>query len=1242
MNKLKKILIIFTSILIILYLLFMILVYAFGNLNSYIPQLQNTVKDMTGLDFKVKSARITPTPKVEVKLAVDNLELTYPNSKKIASIDNATIKVPILPIIFGDIKLSEIKVEKPQANFVLSKNGEIDLIKYLEPYLEKMQTEQNPEEKSNEIGLPKYFRISTKMPDVKITNYNINIFDEGINQEVSLKGDTLDLVKFDLSKGLKLITKGQLSTEKQIFSKYDLSVETFFPKAEEKKEQNSVEMAYIDPFKSMVKYNFYSDISADLKITESKNDGVNIKGIFDLKELNLKSGNTDTKGTYAKLKFNQNKIDVDSNLYLTKNQKAQINANLEYGKKTDIDLKVKSDKLDLVHFINIAQALFNTFGMDNELNSLNVSGYISPNFEVKSDMKTLLSSGHIYLKDGKISHKSFPANISDIQSDIDLANNKITIKDTKALVNGQPVNVQGTITQDANCDLKINSQNLSLPSLFEIFADKTMKNTYNISSGILDFDVKIKGKLDKIMPEATAKISSLNLTDKINHYSVSSPKLDLKITTDLKTYKGNLTFDTTKLYLSDLKLTTLIKNLKLNFDEKDLTINPFDIDIQNSIFKTQGTVSNYMSDMKFDISTSGNMSTTTLKTFIPKEFKSMISNSGSLPINANISGNMSEIGITAQVSANSTNYITPIHITQLKGKPTTLKADIKTKGNDLIINNITLDSGNTHFANVKGQILSYAGKNPIFKNLKINTPNSFSFSIPDMPNSLVTLTSDLTIGGTMNAPAIIGNINISQLNVPSFKLKGNNIAVNMTNSAIKASSNDIKIDNSDIQFNMNANNNFGKVFTINNLTVNSNNFDLGKVLEVLASMPQNSNAPGTDFPLLIKSGHGNIKNFKLDAIAAQNSSADFDMSDNTLNLKNLKATAYKGNIEGDLSYNLQYLRMKTKMKGQNLDANSAVTAFVGLKDQMNGNLNFNADITMSGAEYKQQMQTLKGTASFVILDGQMGSLGKFEHFLYAQNLLSQSFVKTTIGSIASNLAPKNTGKFTKMSGDIGFSNGWAKIVQVTSTGPNMSLYLTGKFNLLNNNANIDILGNISKDVANSLGIVSDLSLEKLTSNITSKLGTTISKVSAGYNLTTSKEVMKKIPQLSTGATEGTKSFKVKIDGNIESTSSVKSFMWLMNEAEAKAKQTELIQNSKILESMPNLKEKLLNKNSDGDSTTQPAASTTTTKENSSSVKQTETPVKEEPKTNTTESPKTETNNQTLPSFLNDIGTEKSE
>ena len=77
MKKLKKISIILVIILISLYALFFVGVYIFGDLNKYIPQIQSLTKDMLGLDIDVKTAKLTPTPKVEIKLTVNDFNLKY-------------------------------------------------------------------------------------------------------------------------------------------------------------------------------------------------------------------------------------------------------------------------------------------------------------------------------------------------------------------------------------------------------------------------------------------------------------------------------------------------------------------------------------------------------------------------------------------------------------------------------------------------------------------------------------------------------------------------------------------------------------------------------------------------------------------------------------------------------------------------------------------------------------------------------------------------------------------------------------------------------------------------------------------------------------------------------------------------------------------------------------------------------------------------------------------------------------
>ena len=116
----------------------------------------------------------------------------------------------------------------------------------------------------------------------------------------------------------------------------------------------------------------------------------------------------------------------------------------------------------------------------------------------------------------------------------------------------------------------------------------------------------------------------------------------------------------------------------------------------------------------------------------------------------------------------------------------------------------------------------------------------------------------------------------------------------------------------------------------------------------------------------------------------------------------------------------------------------------------------------------------------------------------------------------------------------------------------MSLWADGKYNLLTNYADMNILGQISPTVVKSLGPLGDFSLNKVLEKIPEKglmvLEIVKSVVPKNPLLTTVKpQNVDKIPNLSTGKTEGTKKFQVVITGNVASTKSVKSFKWINEE-----------------------------------------------------------------------------------------------
>ena len=292
----------------------------------------------------------------------------------------------------------------------------------------------------------------------------------------------------------------------------------------------------------------------------------------------------------------------------------------------------------------------------------------------------------------------------------------------------------------------------------------------------------------------------------------------------------------------------------------------------------------------------------------------------------------------------------------------------------------------------------------------------------------------------------------------------------------------------------------------------------------------------------IAKGNGTLKRFVSGGIIAENLTSDFYLANNVFYLKNLKGDAFEGKIDGNISYNISNGHTGVDFKGTGMNAEKAVAGAAGLKNALSGKLNFDANVTLYGATDKEMMKNLKGTASFDISDGALGNIGRFENMLLAQNLQSNSIIKAAVNSVSALPVIKNTAQFKMIKGNLSFANGWANLNPVTTTGPSMAYYITGRYNLLNATANVTVLGRISAEVVSLLGPLGDLSVSKLTSYIP-KFGTLTGNLINALTSDPKKEKIALIPALSSGNTNY-KDFKVVFNGGVESKNSVKSFKWL--------------------------------------------------------------------------------------------------
>ena len=207
------------------------------------------------------------------------------------------------------------------------------------------------------------------------------------------------------------------------------------------------------------------------------------------------------------------------------------------------------------------------------------------------------------------------------------------------------------------------------------------------------------------------------------------------------------------------------------------------------------------------------------------------------------------------------------------------------------------------------------------------------------------------------------------------------------------------------------------------------------------------------------------------------------------------------------------------------------------EDKLSGNADFSSSLSFAVGDYTNAIKSLNGKIDFHSTNGKMGTLGKFEYYLYAQNILYHGLLNTTLNRIADALTKDNTSHYRFADGSVLFQNGYMITNSIKTTGNDMSLYVTGRHNLLTNQVNIDIYGRISDEIKNKLGSFGDVSISNFLSSQNEKKSNNVMLVN--------KSIIDRIPDLYAKNNQKTNTFKVNLYGDINSLNVINSFMWLL-------------------------------------------------------------------------------------------------
>jgi len=1140
-----------------LYLAFLFVVPAVVKIENFVPMIETELNKVVKFKFELVEPKLKTTWRLGIKVQAKKLALKYDDNRDVVNLTEPSIEINLPTLVFKRLNLDKIYAKDISGLIVFDKNKKYTF----ENYLIEQEKAADSEVKDE---APQELPVDIRNINLIVDNATLTFIDENISKTYAFNARDTKVFINSLKGPLKLQTKGDLKLlgdKGKSFIDFDINLSTVFPKdtGEQKpapEEKAEEKFAALNPFENLDVFGAYSKVFVDLKVNNLEN--FNASGVIKVSDTTIMK----LPKSHAELTFKGDTINVDSNLYIAANEFLNANGSIKVGKKAKIDMQAKSEKISLENVKSLSGFVLDVLNIKNDVKDIKTTGYFTCDFDVKSDLKTLQSKGYLALKEGSVDYPHLGLNLTQMGAMLDFSNNKLTIKDTSALVNGSKFSVSGEILSNSKLTMNINSDPIKIPDLvnlglqFKVIRPQDVAD-FVFSSGTMVLKAALKGSLTNISPTADVEIKGLGMKIKSLGLPLNIEKIAIAVKPDKKNdFIMDIVATNTVGSMEFPKINIKVPLVKIAGDSKVLNVLPTDAWIDSSKLNASGRIDNYMlPSISFNFSGTGIVHPSTILAQLPPANRKLVKSAGTMPIEGTFGGDFTNMKFVSKVTSNPSNYVSIVDIESMKGQTNTLNIDLNIKGTNLILNDISINSPRAKIASVKGSLGRIDTVNPTISNLSVVLPQKLVVSAPALGISRVGVNADISVSGSALSPSITGSANITDLSYPDFGLTMGGANIDFKKSLINASATGIKVANSDFSGDMQMSSDFSKGVIINHLNFNSNYMDSDELMKLAASAPNTVSTPGPSTQgasgtggLVIKTGKGSISKIKSGTLFAENVSFNYNMYNDLFKMSNLVANAYDGSVKGDVSYHLAYLRANVDVAASGINMGKFANDMTGLIIPVTGTLDGLLKVSLSGATMEQQMRTLNGDAKFTIKNGELKDFIRLENFLYAGNIATQNLLGFNLNSVISAVSRDNTGEFRNLDGVLTFGNGWANVQNIKTQGPNMSMFVTGKYNLMTNSMDLKVLGRISPKIVKVLGPLGSFSanslLEKLPPTGLAILDV-VKAVSPQNPLLAeiSQTDIAKIPELSPKSEGETREFQVLLNGPAASTKSVKSFKW---------------------------------------------------------------------------------------------------
>ena len=837
--------------------------------------------------------------------------------------------------------------------------------------------------------------------------------------------------------------------------------------------------------------------------------------------------NAFTKGTIL-LKNNTAKIaGVSVNEINGKIDLNGVNADTSINAKigtSPLNLNAKiRDKIGDINF-SIPRLNPNFLITDNNLRSKNYLPYISAEASYKGAID-------------KIEYEKLNLKAKILDS---IPNSSLIFKTGQIYINNNKAEVKkisGYIKEPKNAfsaDLKISEAFSENPMITGVY--KINLNNLSMINDILH---------SELLPEYLKDI-----TFKHGTFVSAGRIVDNKLTTDLNLKDIELNY-------IPLELPIKILNGKVSFRNNNLRLNKINILADEMPILADGEIKDIFNKNYFDIYINSKPQQEFIDKYLNKKIIYPVKIKGDIVYSAYFKGLPNNYDLKAKINMNkdSSIYHYGATIGDIENALViNLDSHIINKKNlnirnfeyDKVIESQNGKESNINMLRVKGT-LDILKNDLVFKDLRIKTNMpadarifNLIFGKPNIKQGQ--FTSNLRLNGKLSNPKILGDFHIFETNIPFLDTSMKNIEFLFRDKNIAIKSKGEVLGN-DVSAEAILRNKLTKPYYIESADIYAKNMNLNRIVSRLKESEIEStnnqvqdNFRGVSIDSII------AKNVKLKAdtielrnIHAENFRAEASINENKLfNMRDFEFNIAQGILSGRYGHNIKTNDISLNIDAKDINANDITLALFDLRNQIYGDLTGNINMNCNGETFDKCMQTLNGNSIFNVKDGKMPKLGSLEYLLKAGNLVKGGLTGLSINSVIDIITPLKTGTFSDIFGSITIKDGIANNIEITTKGQDLSLFIGGTYNFYTSQAEMEVLGLLSRKISTMFGPIGNMSLNTLFNVIP---GIDLSKDSSLLNK------INKIPGIEISG-KAYRKFLAEIKGNINGDNYVTNFSWI--------------------------------------------------------------------------------------------------